>query len=274
MRSQRDTVLVLEQVSVDVGDEQSPTRILQDLNLTVREGESLSIVGASGSGKTTLLSAIAGYLKPAAGRISFRGADVRGPDPARTMIFQTSTLFPWLTVSQNLRFSSAMRKLPREEQRKKEQVLLERAGVPGTEALYPSQLSVGMAERVEVARALANSPDLLLMDEPFSGVDTLTRESIRSWFGQFSRALEMTVIMVNHDISEAILMSDRIAVLRSRPAAIQAVISVPFAWPREPELVGEREFQSLRRSVLDQLGIDYRERAGAPSANSPTGRFI
>ena len=222
--------------------------VLRGIDLDVREGEFLCILGPSGCGKSTLLNILAGFLAPTAGMVEAAGEPVRGSDPRRIFVFQERGTFPWLTVEGNIAFG--IQKLPREEREARVRQYVEAVGLLGFEKSYPAELSGGMRQRLEVARALAVKPDMLLLDEPFGALDGITRMTMRR---ELLRVRERkTILFVTHDIDEAVQLADRIVILSPRPATIQAVIPVALEHPRDLSSPG---YLALRNNLLDQVGL-------------------
>ena len=196
-----------------------------------RRGEFVCIVGPSGCGKTTLLNAIGGFLMPTSGEVIVEGSGVRGPDPRRIFIFQEGGVFPWLTVRDNIGFGLSRRK-PAE----REAIIgryVEMVGLDGFERSYPRELSGGMRQRVEIARALAASPEILYMDEPFGALDYITRFKMRSDLVRIWQAERKTVLFVTHDIDEAVQLADRVVVFSRRPATIREDVPIHLPRPRD-----------------------------------------
>ena len=197
--------------------------VLDDVNLTLREGEIVALLGRSGSGKSTLLRIVSGLLKPTAGEVLWCGRKVSGPAEGVAMVFQSFALFPWLTVQENVELGLEARGVPRAEREKRAEDAIDLIGLGGFENAYPKELSGGMRQRVGLARALVVHPDLLLMDEPFSALDVLTAETLRTdlidlWVE--GRLPMKSVLMVTHNIEEAVLMCDRILVFSSNPGRV------------------------------------------------------
>jgi NitT/TauT family transport system ATP-binding protein len=209
--------------------------VLSDVDLTLREGEIVGLLGRSGSGKSTLLRIIAGLIRPSAGEVTYRGKKLTGPADGVAMVFQTFALFPWLTVLQNVEAGlEALGVAPRET-RKRALAAIDLIGLDGFESAYPRELSGGMRQRVGFARALVVDPTILLMDEPFSALDVLTAETLRTdlldlW--QDRKLPTKSILLVTHNIEEAVFMCDRILVFSSNPGRVAAEIRVPFAHPR------------------------------------------
>ncbi len=209
---------------------------LSGIDVHVREAEFLTIVGPSGCGKSTLLNIIAGLLPPDAGRVSFRGAQEPG-QPLTAVVFQEFALFPWRTVAENVAFGLEVRNRPTGERREEVRRLVQLVGLEGFEAKYPHELSGGMRQRVSIARALAIRPAVLLMDEPFSALDAQTRALLQVELLALWEATRKTVIYVTHNIQEAVLLGDRVALLSRRPGRLVEVLNVPLPRPRDESML-------------------------------------
>ena len=226
--------------------------ILDDVNLRLREHEILVLLGRSGSGKSTLLRMLAGLSEPSAGTLLHRGRPIQGPVPGLAMVFQSFALFPWLTVLQNVELGLEALKVPQAERRQRALAAIDLIGLDGFESAYPRELSGGMRQRVGFARALVINPDVLLMDEPFSALDVLTAETMRTdlldlWAER--KIPTRGILLVSHNIEEAVLMADRIVILGSNPGRVRAEIPVGLAQPRD------RESQEFRDLVEHIYGI-------------------
>jgi NitT/TauT family transport system ATP-binding protein len=209
--------------------------VLEDVNLVLREGEIVALLGRSGSGKSTLLRIVSGLLRPSAGQVTWRGTPVAGPTDGIAMVFQSFALFPWLTVQENVELGLEARGVSRIERERRADDALDLIGLGGFASAYPKELSGGMRQRVGLARALVVYPDLLLMDEPFSALDVLTAETLRTdlidlWTE--GKLPVKSVLMVTHNIEEAVLMCDRILVFSSNPGRVASELTVPFPHPR------------------------------------------
>ena len=196
--------------------------VLENINLEFGDGEFVCLLGPSGCGKSTLLSAIAGFLKPTGGEIRIDGEAVRGPDPRRIFVFQERGVFPWLTVEGNIGFGLA--RLSRTERIQRVRHYIKMVGLEGFEKSYPHELSGGMKQRVEVARALAVNPDVLFLDEPFGALDSITRMVMRGELLRIWQAERKTILFVTHDIDEAVQLADRVVVMSARPGRIQEIV--------------------------------------------------
>jgi NitT/TauT family transport system ATP-binding protein len=216
------------------GEARAP--VLQDVSLSLRSGEIVALLGRSGCGKSTLLRIIAGLAKPTQGSVTIAGEPVVGPAEGVSMVFQSFALFPWLSVLDNVEIGPRANGVPLDETRKRALKAIDIIGLDGFESAYPKELSGGMRQRVGFARALVMQPQILLMDEPFSALDVLTAETLRTdlldiW--QEGRMPIKSILMVTHNIEEAVLMCDRVLVLASNPGRIAAEIAIPLAHPRD-----------------------------------------
>lgn len=239
-------------LSVEVGLPSERLTALDRLDFTVEPGEFVCVLGPSGCGKSTLLGAIAGHVVSTRGEIAVDGERVEGPHRNRGLVFQQHTLFPWKRVIDNVAFGLKMSGLGLAEHREA-RALLELVGLQGFEARYPAQLSGGMQQRVEIARALINRPRILLMDEPFGALDAQTRRMMQSLLLDVWARMRTTVMFVTHDIDEALFLADRILVLSRRPARIVADIVVPLSRPRDDESTVAAEFVDIKRRCLALL---------------------
>ena len=240
--------------------------VLDDVNLTLVEGEIVGLLGRSGSGKSTLLRIVAGLLAPTAGDVVWRGAPLAGPAPGVAMVFQSFALFPWLTVQENVELGLEAQGISRAEREKRAEAAIDLIGLGGFESAYPKELSGGMRQRVGLARALVVHPDLLLMDEPFSALDVLTAETLRTDLIDLWMEAKLplkSVLMVTHNIEEAVLMCDRILIFSSNPGRVAHEIRVRFAHPRDRMAV------DFRRKVDDIYALMTRRAVAAPSAAPP-----
>ncbi|MHB9755755.1 ABC transporter ATP-binding protein [Streptomyces sp. BYX5S] len=260
----RGAALRAERAGISFGDFQA----VRDIDLDIPAGEFLCLLGPSGCGKSTLLSAMAGFIQVSEGTLTADGAPISGPDPELGMVFQSSeALFDWLTVRQNVTFGPRMRGRSRAEQDRAAEEFLGLVGLRHCADRYPNQLSGGMRQRVQIARVLANEPDVVLMDEPFGALDAQTRQVLQEETARIWRASGCTVVFVTHDIDEAILLADRIAVMTAGPAAsIKSLYEVDLPRPRDesdPAAVDlhhklrEDIGEEVRKAMRDQ-GLDDR----------------
>jgi NitT/TauT family transport system ATP-binding protein len=247
-----ETKLSAQHIHMVFARDGKSTPVLNDVNLEVGKGEFLCIVGPSGCGKSTLLSAIGGFLSPTSGEIRIDGQAVAGPDPRRIFVFQERGVFPWLTVEGNIEFG--LFKLARGERQSRIAHYIKMVGLEGFEKAYPAELSGGMKQRLEVARALAVNPDMLLLDEPFGALDSITRLIMRGELLRIWREERNTVIFVTHDIDEAVQLADRVAVMSDRPATIQQIVDIDIPHPRD---ISAPRYLELRNGILEQLGLAH-----------------
>lgn len=253
------------------GQTGSTTHVLDGIDLDVREGEFIAILGFSGAGKTTLISSIAGLVKPDGGELLLRGEPIDGPDKERGLVFQSYSLFPWLTVQQNvsLAVDAVHKQKSKAERAALVQQKVELVGLGHAMDRKPAQLSGGMRQRVAVARALAMEPEILLLDEPLSALDALTRAKLQDEIERIRKDEKRTIVLVTNDVDEALLLADRVAVLTPAPAArIGQIFDVDVARPRDRETVNEdAQFQHLRKKIVSYLG-SLNEAAGTVGDSS------
>ncbi len=226
------------------------THVLERINLEVREGEFVCIVGPSGCGKTTLLNIIGGFLCASRGEVFIEGEAVDGPDRRRIFIFQEGGVFPWLTVRENIGFG--LDRIPRSERGGVIQHYVEMVGLSGFERSYPRELSGGMRQRVEIARALAANPEILYMDEPFGALDYITRFKMRDDLVRIWEAERKTILFVTHDIDEAVQLAGRVLVMSRRPATIRQAVEIDLPRPRD---LNSPAYLERRERVFNAMGI-------------------
>jgi NitT/TauT family transport system ATP-binding protein/taurine transport system ATP-binding protein len=243
-------------VTYNAGTAQA-TLALSPTDLGFARGDFVCIVGPSGCGKTTLMQTLAGFLTPTDGTVSVGGAAITAPGPDRGVVFQQAALFPWKTVAANAGFGPAMRGLPKPERTQRVEYWLRSVGLWDFRDRYPYQLSGGMQQRLAIARALANEPELLLMDEPFGALDALTREKMQEELHAVWKRRGMTVLFITHSVDEAVYLGTEVVVMSQRPGRVLARIPSPFA-----RLAGERDirrikagadFVALREQVLSLI---------------------
>ncbi|WP_223906208.1 ABC transporter ATP-binding protein [Rhodoferax lithotrophicus] len=226
---------------------------LGDVSLDVPDQQFAVIVGPSGCGKSSLLYLTAGLNEPTGGEIRVGGARITSPGADRGMVFQGYTLFPWLTVRQNIEFGLKRRNMPAAQRREVVDHYLAEVNLLGFADNFPKQLSGGMMQRVAIARALANDPQILLMDEPFGALDSQTRHQMQRLLLRVWEHSKKTVVFVTHDIDEAILLGDRVFVMGAKPGRIRKVLDIPLERPRHVGVEMEPEFIALKREILDLL---------------------
>lgn len=223
---------------------------IDEIDLKIRNKEFATILGPSGCGKSTLLRIVAGLIKPTRGIVRLDGNVISRPGQDRGMVFQSYTLFPWLTVKENIQFGLEISGMPKAEQEQIAQEFVEKVGLRGFEKSYPKGLSGGMKQRVAIARALANNPAILLLDEPFGALDAQTRALMQELLTQIWEELHKTILFVTHDVEEAIFLSDRVFIMTARPGKIKAEIDIPLERPRSYEIKATESFLNLKRQAL------------------------
>ena len=226
---------------------------LKDINLEVKESEFVVMVGPSGCGKSTLINIIGGLEEATEGEVLIEGKPVTAPGADRGMVFQGYSLFPWLTVQKNVEFGLKMKKVAKAERERIAKEYIQLVGLSGFENALPKQLSGGMKQRVAIARTLANSPEILLMDEPFGALDAQTRMVMQELLAKISRETKNTILFITHDIDEAILLADRIYVMSRRPGTIREILEVQMSGERSHEMLVTPEFLQMKRKIMDML---------------------
>src|SRR6184192_1146489 len=231
----------------------APTVALEPTTLTVTDNDFISILGPSGCGKSTLLRIVAGLDAPTSGRVLLDGAVVSAPGADRGMVFQSYTLFPWLTVRHNICFGLREKDVPQARQNEIAARYIERVGLRGFENHYPKMLSGGMQQRTAIARALANEPKILLLDEPFGALDNQTRALMQELLLGIWEAEKKTVLFVTHDIDEAIFIGNRVAVLSARPGRIKAELRIALPHPRHYTMKTTPEFSAYKAQLTEEI---------------------
>lgn len=234
-------------------NQSKPFTVLQNVDLQLYPREFVCIVGSSGCGKSTLLNIIAGLVPPSSGEVRVDNEVVLGPGPDRGMVFQSYTLYPWLTVAQNIGFGSKLRSLSKAKRRERIGYFLEVVGLTRFAKAYPKQLSGGMKQRVAIARALANEPEVLLMDEPFGALDAQTKEQMQQFLLELWEQTHTTILMITHDVEEAVFLSRRVYVMSAHPGQIKEDIPITLAEHRDVEMKLSSEFVEIKRQVMHSL---------------------
>ncbi|MFY0728621.1 ABC transporter ATP-binding protein [Pseudomonas sp. NFX15] len=232
---------------------------LEEVSFEVPDQQFAVLVGPSGCGKSSLLYLTAGLAEPTSGEIYVGGQQVEGPGADRGMVFQSYTLFPWLTVRQNVEFGLKRRGMPAAQRKDIVDYYVNEVGLSGFADNYAKQLSGGMMQRVAIARALANDPQILLMDEPFGALDSQTRLQMQQLLLRVWGNSKKTVLFVTHDIDEAILLGDRVYVMGAKPGRIKQILDVPIERPRNLDMVMERSFIEMKREIFGLLHNDLEE---------------
>ncbi len=251
------TTLAIEGLSKTYAD---GTEALRDMRIVAQSGEIVAILGGSGCGKTTLLRLTAGLDRPSAGTIAIDGQTIEGTHPAISAVFQEPRLLPWLSVGRNIAFGG--RRIAKPERQRRTADLLERIGLHGYDARWPKDLSGGQQQRVAIARALIGHPEILLLDEPFSALDSFTRASLHEMLLSLWQEMRPTILMVTHDVDEAVFLADRVVVMRPRPGRVHETMSIGLPRPRN-KLTSE--YDITRRNVLRAIDRSL-------AADQPSGR--
>ena len=231
----------------------APVRALEPTDLSVAENDFITILGPSGCGKSTLLRIVAGLDRPSAGRILLDGREVKGPGADRGMVFQSYTLFPWLDVSRNIAYGLREKGVPAAERDRIVASYIDKVGLKGFENHFPKQLSGGMQQRTAIARALANDPEILLLDEPFGALDNQTRALMQELLLGIWERERKTVLFVTHDIEEAIFLASRVVVMTARPGRIKADLAVDLPHPRHYRMKTTPEFSDLKARLTEEI---------------------
>jgi ABC-type nitrate/sulfonate/bicarbonate transport system, ATPase component len=227
-------------------------RVLDDINLGVSEGEFVCILGPSGCGKSTLLNIVGGFVRQTEGNVSIDGERVTGPDPRRIFVFQERGVFPWLTVEENIGFG--LFRMTETEKRERIAHYIQMVGLRGFEKSYPRELSGGMKQRLEVARALAVDPDVLYLDEPFGALDSITRLQMRRELLRIWQAEKKTILFVTHDIEESVQLADRVVVLSARPGRVRRIVDIDIPHPRD---LSDPRYIALRDEIFGEIGLAH-----------------
>jgi len=245
------SLLALDHITVRFQPKGKPeVTALDDVSLRVAHDTFAVIVGPSGCGKSTLLRLVAGLETPTSGSMTLDGQPIAGPSADRGMVFQSYTLFPWLSVRENVMFGPKLKGLPKAECEDIADDLIRAVGLSGFERSFPKELSGGMRQRVALARALANDPRILLMDEPFGALDSQTRQLMQELLLEIWQARRKTVLFITHDIDEAIILGDTVHVMTARPGRIKRSMSIDIPRPRNLDALTSPEFMRFKREVL------------------------
>lgn len=243
----------LEKISKIFESEERSVAVLDAIDLEVRQGELVCILGPSGCGKSTLLNIVGGFMQPSSGSVRIDGQVVDGPDPRRIFVFQERGVFPWLTVSGNIGFGLARLSPPQRAERIEYYIRL--VGLSGFEKTYPHELSGGMKQRLEVARALAVDPDVLYLDEPFGALDSITRLLMRAELLRIWEKEKKTILFVTHDIDESVQLADRVVVMSARPGRIRRVVEIDIPHPRD---LSSPRYIELRDGIFEEIGLAHK----------------
>jgi NitT/TauT family transport system ATP-binding protein len=269
-----DAILVADNIGVRFETPEGPVIAVDDITLQVQPGEFVSVIGPSGCGKSTLFNVIGGLHTDHAGKVTVAGETISGPHKNIGMVFQEESTFPWRTVVENVAFPLELTGMPKAERVKRARHFISMVGLDGFENRYPGELSGGMRQRVSLARTLASEPKILLMDEPFAALDEQTRLLLGDKVLQIQQQLKQTTLLITHNITEAVQMSDRILVMTYRPGKVKRMLDIKLPRPRTSEIVGSEAFgryvaeiwkdlrEEASRGMTDQ---ESSTRAGAPA---------
>ena len=249
-RSERTGAITVDHVTKVYDPDGDEVVAVEDMSLDVGAEEFVAVLGPSGCGKSTVMECVAGYLQPTEGEVRVDGEVVTEPDPSRGVVFQSNRLFPWRTIAENVRFGPQMRNDVDDE---RVTSLINEMGLEGFEDSYPHELSGGMQQRAELARLFANDPDIMLMDEPFSGLDAMTKELMQKNLLDVWESESRTVVFITHDVEEAIFLADRVVVMTARPGQVKDVLEVDLDRPRKLDMLTTDEFTRVKRRALDLI---------------------
>ena len=253
IKSDAEGHIEVRELRLQFGTRRQQVLAVDGVSLEVHPGEFVSLIGPSGCGKSTLLNAVAGLVQTTEGGVFLDGRLIDGPGPERGVVFQQYSLFPWMTVRKNVEFGLKMQGLPASSRESSARTLLGLAGLLAFENHYPEQLSGGMKQRVGIVRALAASPKVLLMDEPFGALDSQTRMIMQQILTNMWQRFRLSVLFVTHDIEEAIFLSDRVYVMTARPGRIKAVVNVPLPRPRVAADMMSEAFLQILQTLRSQI---------------------
>jgi ABC-type nitrate/sulfonate/bicarbonate transport system ATPase subunit len=259
-------LLAIDQLGKTFGSGVGQVQALSPTDLYVQEGDFLCVVGPSGCGKTTLLNLVAGFERPSSGQVRLRGQPITGPGAERGVVFQQGALFNWMTVLENVAFGPRACGVNPEASRQRARQLLQMVGLDSFADKYPYQLSGGMQQRVGIARALANEPGILLMDEPFAALDQQTRELLQEEIRHIWRRERKTVLWITHSIDEALFLATHIAVMTARPGRIKAAFRSPFNETEDPLVAATPAFTAAKRQIVELLRGESRQAQAQESA--------
>jgi NitT/TauT family transport system ATP-binding protein len=259
-----DAILVADRILVRYETAEGPITAVDDMSFTVKPGEFLSVIGPSGCGKSTLFNVIGGLLSHHAGTVSVAGETISGPHKSIGMVFQEESTFPWRTVIDNVAFPLELVGMERAKRAERARYFINMVGLSGFEKRYPGELSGGMRQRVSLARTLASEPKILLMDEPFAALDEQTRLLLGDKVLQIQQQLKQTTLLITHNITEAVQMSDRILVMTYRPGKMKRIVTIDLPRPRTSEIVSSEAFGRY----VAQIWSDLREEASRGMAET------
>ena len=252
---EKESLIKIENMSLEYGEGINSTLALKNINLEINKGEFICVLGPSGCGKSSLLKCIAGYVNPTSGRVLMQGEEVEGPDWHRGVVFQSPTLYPWMTVNENVEFGPKMRDLPKAEIKEIRDYFLDEVNLSGVGENYTFELSGGMKQRVAIARVLANYPQVVLMDEPFGALDALTRENMQNLIRNIWEENNTTIFFITHDVDEALLLANRVVVMSKQPGEIIKIFEVDFTdqifEKDSKEVIYNEDYFEVKNEIMD-----------------------
>lgn len=263
VQTEKESLIKIKNMSVLYGKEEKSTLALKDISLEIKRGEFVCVLGPSGCGKSTLLKTIAGYLKPSSGHCLMQGEEITGPDWHRGVIFQSPTLYPWMSVKDNVEFGPKMRGLPKEKIKKIRKYFLDEVNLSGVGNQYTFELSGGMKQRVALARVLANYPQVILMDEPFGALDALTRDNMQNLIRDIWVENNTTIFFITHDVDEALSLATRVVVLSKLPGEIIKIFDVDFTnrifEEGTKDVIYKDDYFEVKNEILDIIHSQIEE---------------
>lgn len=265
--------ILVNNLRVRFGSKAAEVEAVSDVSMEVKPGEFVSIIGPSGCGKSTLLNVVAGFVKPSGGTVTMDGKATDKPSADRGMVFQQYSLFPWLSVRKNVEFGLKMQGMEKSQRETAARTLLGLAGLLAFENHYPEQLSGGMKQRVGIVRALATSPQVLLMDEPFGALDAQTRVVMQQILTNMWQRFRLSVLFITHDIDESIFLSDRVYVMTARPGLIKAEVPVSLPRPRTPDMASSPEYLAIKHKLRNLISEESLKAMGGELKDGGLGGF-
>lgn len=254
-QNDKESLIKIENLSLEYGDSINSTLALDNINLEINKGEFICVLGPSGCGKSSLLKCIAGYIAPSSGRILMQGKAVEGPDWHRGVVFQSPTLYPWMTVKENVEFGPKMRGLSKDKIKDIREYFLDEVNLSGFGENYTFELSGGMKQRVAIARVLVNYPQVVLMDEPFGALDSLTRENMQNLVRNIWKENNTTIFFITHDVDEALLLANRVVVMSKQPGKIIKIFDVDFTdrifEKGSKEVIYKEDYFEIKNEIMD-----------------------
>lgn len=265
--------ILVDHLRVRFGSKATEVEAVSDVSMEVKPGEFVSIIGPSGCGKSTLLNVVAGFVKPSEGTVTMDGKATDKPSADRGMVFQQYSLFPWMSVRRNVEFGLKMQGMEKSQRETAARTLLGLAGLLAFENHYPDQLSGGMKQRVGIVRALATSPRVLLMDEPFGALDAQTRVVMQQILTNMWQRFRISVLFITHDIDESIFLSDRVYVMTARPGLIKAEVPISLPRPRTPDMVSSAEYLAIKHKLRNLISEESLKAMGGELKDGGLGGF-